>query len=44
MLDEDHAVLYGRQTEDGHNKDVYNLNTPQWVCNSALALHPSIFL
>ncbi len=43
MLNEDHAVLYGRQTENGHNKDVYNLNIPKWVCNSGLALHPTIF-
>ncbi len=42
MLDEDHAVLYGGQTEDGNNKDLFILNIPQWVCDSGLVLHPII--
>ncbi len=42
MLGEDHAVLYGGQTEDGNKKDVYILNIPQWVCDCGLVSHPII--
>ncbi len=43
MVDEDHAVLYREHTEDGHNKDVFIVNIPQWVCDSGLVSHPIIF-
>ncbi len=43
MLDEDHTVLHGEHTEDGHNKDVFIVNIPQWVCDRGLVSHPITF-
>ncbi len=40
MLDEDHAVLYGGQTEDRSINDAF---IPQWVCDHELVLHPILF-